>query len=42
MCLSNTAIAVMKDYGRQLAAGKKPVFKARDIGLDDSHLDYWK
>lgn len=33
---------VMKDYGRQLAEGKKPVFKAKNIGLDDSNLDFWK
>ena len=29
MAMNKTAIAVMKDYGRQLAEGKKPVFKAK-------------
>jgi AGCS family alanine or glycine:cation symporter len=42
MALGGTAFAVMKDYGRQLAEGKKPVFKAKNIGLDESNLDYWK
>ena len=42
MAMNKTAIAVMKDYGRQLAEGKKPVFKAKNIGLDDSNLDFWK
>ena len=42
ICLSGTAIAVMNDYGRQRSQGRKPVFKAKNIGLDDSNLDYWK
>ena len=42
MALSNTALKVMDDYGRQLKEGKKPVFKAKNIGLDTSNLDYWK
>ena len=43
LALNGTAIAVMDDYGRQLDAGvENPVFKASDIGLDDSNLDYWK
>ena len=42
LCLSSTAIAVMNDYGRQRGQGKKPVFKATNIGLDTSNLDYWK
>jgi AGCS family alanine or glycine:cation symporter len=42
MALSNTALKVMDDYGRQLKEGKKPVFKAKDIDLDTSNLDYWK
>lgn len=42
LCLSKTAIAVMDDYGRQRATTDKPVFKAKNIGLDESNLDYWK
>ena len=33
----------MDDYGKQLDAGvENPVFKASNIGLDESELDYWK
>ena len=43
LALNGTAIAVMDDYGRQLDAGiENPVFKASDIGLDESDLEYWK
>jgi AGCS family alanine or glycine:cation symporter len=43
LALNGTAIAVMDDYGKQLDAGvENPVFKASDIGLDESELDYWK
>ncbi len=42
LTMSKTAIAVMDDYGRQRATTDKPVFKAKNIGLDDSNLDYWK
>ena len=31
----------MDDYGRQLDAGvENPVFKAKEIGLDDSDLEF--
>ncbi len=36
------AIAAGKDYIAQKNAGKNPVFLAKEIGLDDSTLDYWK
>ncbi len=42
LLLSNVAVKACKDYERQLKEGKNPVFKAADIGLDDSKLDYWK
>ena len=43
LALNGTAIAVMDDYGKQLDAGvENPVFKASNIGLDESELDYWK
>ncbi len=41
IALSGVAIAALKDYEKQKAAGKNPVFKARDIGMDDSELDCW-
>lgn len=42
LLLSDVAVKACKDYERQLKEGKNPVFKAADIGLDDSKLDYWK
>ncbi len=32
----------LADYERQRRGGINPVFKASDIGLDPSKLDYWK
>ena len=40
--LSNVAIKAYKDFVRQKAEGKNPVFKARDIGLNPEELDFWK
>ena len=42
LILGKTALAALADYNKQRKAGQKPVFYARDIGLDDSQLDYWK
>ena len=39
--LGNVAVAALKDYVEQQKAGKNPVFKAANIGLDASTLDYW-
>lgn len=39
--LGRYAIRALKDYRRQKKAGLTPVFRARDIGIDDE-LDYWK
>jgi len=32
----------MKDYERQKKEGKNPVFLAKNIGLDETNLDFWK
>ncbi|ERT56925.1 MULTISPECIES: alanine/glycine:cation symporter family protein [Megasphaera] len=40
--LGKTAIKAMKNYEEQKKAGKNPVFKAADIGLDSRELDFWK
>ena len=32
----------LEDYCRQKAEGRNPVFKAKNIGMDDSALDFWK
>ncbi len=42
LALSGTALKVMNDYGKQLAEGKKPVFKAADVGMGNENLDFWK
>lgn len=42
LLLGDVAIKACRDYERQLKEGKNPVFKAADIGLDASTLDYWK
>ncbi len=42
MLLGDVAIKTLKDYEKQKKEGKKPVFKAKDIGLDDTELDFWK
>ena len=41
--LSSVAIRALKDYTRQKKQGiASPVFYAKNIGLDESKLDYWK
>ncbi len=40
--LSKTAIDALKDYEKQRKEGKNPVFVAKNIGLDDRKLDFWK
>lgn len=39
--LGRQAMACLRDYESQRAAGKDPVFYANDIGITDS-LDYWQ
>lgn len=40
--IGGTAIKCLNDYTKQKNEGKKPVFKASDIGLDDTKLECWK
>ena len=42
MLLGKVAIDALKDYERQRKQGLKPVFKARDIGLNEEEIDFWK
>lgn len=40
--LSKYAINALKDYDRQKKEGKNPVFKAKNIGISEDMVDYWK
>lgn len=40
--LGTTAVKALDDYKHQKKLNKDPEFVARDIGMDDSKLDYWK
>jgi len=42
VALGGVALKAMKDYTDQKDAGKVPVFKAANIGMDTSNLEYWK
>lgn len=42
LIIGGTAVKCLDDYTKQKKEGKKPVFKASEIGLDDSKLDCWK
>ncbi len=42
LILGKHAIAALHDYEVQRKEGKNPVFLAKNIGLDDSKLDFWK
>ena len=42
MILAGTAVKCLNNYLEQKKAGKNPVFKASDIGLDSDKLDFWK
>ena len=42
MILGKVAIDALKDYEKQKKEGKKPVFKGKDIGLNEDELDFWK
>ena len=42
LILSGVACKALKDYTDQKKAGKEPVFKAANIGLDESKVDCWK
>ena len=40
--LSKYAINALKDYDRQKKEGKNPVFKAKNIGISEDIVDYWR
>jgi AGCS family alanine or glycine:cation symporter len=40
--LGGTAIKAMEDYCAQKARGEKPVFLAKNIGMNTDNLEYWK
>lgn len=42
MILGKVAIDTLKDYEKQKKEGKDPLFNARDIGLNEAELDFWK
>lgn len=42
LLLSGQAINSLKDFIEQKQKGIDPVFKASNIGIDESKLDYWK
>lgn len=42
MLLGKIAIDTLEDYERQKKEGINPVFKARNIGLNEDELDFWK
>ncbi len=42
MLLGAVAINTLKDYEKQKAEGKDPVFYAKNIGLPEDELDFWK
>lgn len=42
LLLSGQAVRTLRDYEQQKKAGKNPVFRAADVGIDDSALSFWK
>lgn len=42
LILGSQAVNTLEDYKAQKKAGKNPEFIARNIGLDDRKLEYWK
>ncbi len=42
LILMKPAMKALDDYCKQKKEGKNPVFVAKEIGLDDSKLDFWK
>lgn len=42
MLLGKVAIDVLKDYEKQKKEGKNPKFIAKNIGLNEQELDFWK
>ena len=42
LILSGTVVKALRDYESQKKSGQNPTFVAKEIGLDDSDLTYWK
>ena len=42
LILMKPAIKCLDDYCKQKAEGKNPVFVAKNAGIDDKGLEYWK
>lgn len=42
LILGNVAVKALKDYQRQSAEGKNPIFRAESIGLNLSEVEFWK
>lgn len=42
LILGNVAVKALKDYQRQRAEGKNPIFRAESIGLNLSEVEFWK
>lgn len=42
LILSGTVVKALKDFEKQKKAGQNPVFKAKDIGLNENDLSFWK
>ena len=40
LILGNISIKCLQDYIKQKKQGKEPIFKAKNIGLDNT--EYWK
>ena len=40
--LSGVAIKALRDFEKQKKKRLNPTFKAKNIGLDDSRLSFWK
>ena len=42
LILSGTVVKALRDFERQQKQKRNPVFIARDAGIDDSDLVFWK
>ena len=42
LILSPTVVKALRDYEKQKKAGQNPVFKSKNINLDESDIIYWK
>ena len=40
--LSGIVVKALKDYEKQKKNNQNPVFHAKDIGLDETKLSFWK